>query len=64
MSLLLENEARLQVLRTYCGLNSGLVGESEICLQVNGAFKQALSLGLIEENAMKLLKKLKSSETF
>ncbi len=64
MSLLLENEARLQLLRTYCGLNSGLVGESEICLQINGAFKQALSLGTLEEYGMELLKEAQILRNF
>lgn len=64
ISLLFENEARLQVLRTYCGLNSGLIGESEISLQINGAFKQAINLGTLEKKGSDLLEEAKTLRNF
>ncbi len=50
------DEARLQILRTYCGLNSGLVGEDEICIQFNTAFGQGLSMGYLADQGAALLK--------
>jgi glutamyl-tRNA reductase len=41
---LVGNQARLQILRTFCGLNSGLIGEEEICSQFKSAFKQSALL--------------------
>lgn|GEM_PF-3142902 len=48
-------EARLQILRTYCGLNSGLVGEDEICIQFNTAFGQGLGMGYLGHMGAELL---------
>ncbi len=48
-------EARLQILRTYCGLNSGLVGEDEICIQFNTAFGQGLGMGYLGRMGAELL---------
>lgn len=63
-AFLFNEEAQLQILRTYCGLNSGLVGESEISIQFNGAFKQALNLGFLKEQGSKLLEKAQSLRDF
>ncbi len=48
-------EARLQILRTYCGLNSGLVGEDEICIQFDTAFGQGLGMGYLGRRGAQLL---------
>lgn len=48
-------EARLQLLRTYCGLNSGLVGEDEICIQFDTAFGQGLGMGYLGRMGAQLL---------
>jgi glutamyl-tRNA reductase len=63
-AFLFNEEAQLQILRTYCGLNSGLVGESEISIQFNGAFKQALNLGFLKEQGSMLLEKAQSLRDF
>lgn len=44
---LYEEEARLQFIRTYCGLNSGLVGEREISMQIDISFRQSLAMGYL-----------------
>lgn len=41
------NDAKHQFLRTYCGLNSGLIGESEISMQIDISFRQSLSMGYL-----------------
>lgn len=61
---LFGEEAKLQILRTYCGLNSGLVGESEISFQFNGAFKQASNLGFLKDLGLKLLDEAKKLRAF
>ena len=58
------HEAELQILRTYCGLNSGLVGESEICMQFKGSFRQALSMGFFQEQGEALLAKAEEMRSF
>jgi len=61
---LFAEEAKLQILRTYCGLNSGLVGESEISIQYNGSFKQSHCLGFLKEQGLKLLEEAQSLRHF
>ncbi len=57
---LVGNEARLQLLRTYCGLNSGLVGEDEICIQFDTAFRQGLAMGYLAESGANFLAEAQS----
>ena len=64
LGILYGNESKLQIIRTYCGLNSGLVGESEICLQINGAFKQALKMGYLKEQGEKLFNEIVAYRNF
>lgn len=52
---LLGDDAKLQAYRTYCGLNSGLVGEDEICSQINTSLRQAAAMGFAGELTLKLL---------
>ena len=49
LAYLLGNEAKFQLARTYCGLNSALVGESEITIQLDTAFRQGLRMGYLGE---------------
>jgi glutamyl-tRNA reductase len=57
---LIDKDAKLQIIRTYCGLNSGLIGEDEICAQFNTAFRQAHSMGYIGNKCMSLLEEASS----
>lgn len=50
-----EEEARLQFIRTYCGLNSGLIGEGEISMQIDIAFRQSLTMGYLGTKGNTLL---------
>ena len=54
LNLLLGEEAHLQFLRTYCGLNSGLIAEDEICMQIEIAFKQCFHMGYLGKQGMQL----------
>ena len=38
------DKAKLQFFRTYCGLNSGLIGEREISMQIDIAFRQSMAM--------------------
>lgn len=42
---LLDDDARLQIIRTYAGLNSGLVLEDEICAQMGTSIRQSAMMG-------------------
>ncbi len=55
LSYLSAEKARYQILRTYCGLNSGLVGENEIRTQIDIAFKQSYAMSYIKKECMNLL---------
>lgn len=55
LSLLTNGEAKLQFFRTYSGLNSGLVGEDEICAQIETSFRQAAAMKFIGANGIELL---------
>lgn len=50
-----QEEARLQFLRTYCGLNSGLIGEDEISMQIDISFRQSLTMGYLGSKGESLL---------
>lgn len=52
---LFDQDAELQIIRTYCGLNSGLIGEDEICAQMGTSFRQAASLKIAGESCLAVL---------
>lgn len=60
LDVLYAEEAKLQILRTYCGLNSGLVGEDEICMQFEISFRQTHHMGYLGSNGLLLLDEAKS----
>ncbi len=60
LDVLYDNEAKLQVIRTYCGLNSGLVGEDEICMQFDISFKQTFHMGYLGRQGLELLEEAKA----
>lgn len=71
LNYLSENNAELQFIRTYCGLNSGLVSEQEIIMQVQIAFRQSLAMEYLGQRgeyllnfASKLRKKLDDETIF
>lgn len=53
-SKLTGKDARLQIMRTYSGLNSGLVGEQEVCMQFTASFKQGFNEGFVADKLMQL----------
>lgn len=55
LGVLVDEEARLQFVRTYCGLNSGLIGEGEISMQIDISFKQSLTMGYLGAKGESLL---------
>jgi len=57
LGVLMGAEAELQFYRTYCGLNSVLLGEDEISQQIEIAFKQSLYMGYLQNHGAKLLQK-------
>ncbi|MDA0772892.1 MAG: hypothetical protein O3C63_08115 [Cyanobacteria bacterium] len=56
LDYLKDDDAKLQFLRTYCGLNSGLVGEDEICMQIGIAFKQCFHMEYLGKQGIQLLR--------
>jgi glutamyl-tRNA reductase len=50
-----DKEAQLQFIRTYCGLNSGLVSEQEVIMQVQIAFRQSLAMEYLGKRGEYLL---------
>ncbi len=60
LDVLYDKDARFQILRTYCGLNSGLVGEDEICMQFDISFKQTFHMGYLGREGMELLEEAKA----
>jgi len=54
-NFLVERDARLQILRTFCGLNSGLIGEDEVMAQMRASFKQSIKMGFAGEKIQELL---------
>ena len=63
LNYLSEAQAELQFIRTYCGLNSGLVSEQEIIMQIQIAFRQSLAmeyLGKRGEYLLNFAEKLRS----
>lgn len=60
LDVLYDDEAKLQILRTYCGLNSGLVGEDEICMQFEISFKQTYHMGYLGRQGLELLEEAKA----
>ena len=55
LNYLSERDAELHFIRTYCGLNSGLVSEQEIIMQVQIAFRQSLAMEYLGERGEYLL---------
>lgn len=55
LNVLYGNDAKLQILRTFCGFNSGLVGEDEICMQFEISFKQTFHMSYLGKQGMSLL---------
>jgi glutamyl-tRNA reductase len=55
MNYLSERDAELQFIRTYCGLNSGLVSEQEIIMQVQIAFRQSIAMEYLGKRGEYLL---------
>lgn len=55
LDCLKNEEARLQFFRTYCGLNSGLVTEDEICMQIEISFKQCFHMNYLGKQGIQLL---------
>lgn len=54
---LIGAKAEYQFLRTFCGLNSGLIGESEISQQIEISIRQALVMGYMARQGAELLDK-------
>lgn len=52
---LINDDAKMQVLRTYAGLNSGLIAEDEICTQINAGFRQSAQMGFAGQKFLSLL---------
>lgn len=52
--VLTDSDAQLQIIRSYCGLNSSLIGESEISAQFEISFKQCLHMGYLGSKLMTL----------
>ena len=50
-----DRDAQLQFIRTYCGLNSGLVSEQEVIMQVQIAFRQSLAMEYLGKRGEYLL---------
>lgn len=50
-----DRKAQLQFIRTYCGLNSGLVSEQEVIMQVQIAFRQSLAMEYLGKRGEYLL---------
>lgn len=50
-----DKKAQLQFIRTYCGLNSGLVSEQEVIMQVQIAFRQSLAMEYLGKRGEYLL---------
>lgn len=57
LGLLDNQKAEYQFLRTFCGLNSGLIGESEISQQIEISFRQAIIMGYMSKKGLELLEK-------
>ena len=55
LNFLVDRDARLQILRTFCGLNSGLIGEDEISAQMRASFKQSIKMGFAGDCTQELL---------
>ncbi len=51
---LFDQDAKYHILRTFCGLNSGLIGESEIFHQIEISFKQCFHMGYLGKEGMQL----------
>lgn len=64
LSHLLGEDARRQIIRTYCGLNSGLIGEDEICIQIDTAFQQGLHMGYLAKTGEALLREAKTLRNY
>jgi glutamyl-tRNA reductase len=52
---LVGDDARLQFFRTYCGLNSGLIGEAEISMQMDISIRQSIAMGYLAKKGNDLL---------
>jgi len=57
LGILSHKKAEYQFLRTFCGLNSGLIGESEISHQIEISFRQAIIMGYMSNRGLDLLEK-------
>jgi glutamyl-tRNA reductase len=57
LGTLTQKKAEYQFLRTFCGLNSGLIGESEISHQIEISFRQAIIMGYMSNRGLELLEK-------
>lgn len=57
LSVLQGVDAELHFLRTYCGLNSTLIGENEISQQINISFGQSIAMGYLKQAGSQLLHK-------
>lgn len=55
LNFLSGRDAELHFIRTYCGLNSGLVSEHEIVFQIQIAFQQCLKMNYLSTRARHLL---------
>ncbi len=55
LAVLVDEAAKLHFLRTYCGLNSSLIGENEISQQINISFGQSLAMGYLAREGGMLL---------
>lgn len=59
LSCLFDDDARLHFYRTFCGLNSGLIGEGEVCLQIETSFRQCFTMGYLGVEGVALLESAK-----
>lgn len=57
LGVLYDQKAEYQFLRTFCGLNSGLIGESEISHQIEISFRQSIIMGYMSHKGLDLLEK-------
>jgi glutamyl-tRNA reductase len=55
LNFLSDRDAELHFIRTYCGLNSGLVSEQEIIMQIDIAFRQSLAMEYLGKRGEYLL---------
>lgn len=64
LASLLGYDAEMHFIRTFCGLNSGLLGEKEITQQIQISFMQSIAMGYMNSCGMELLKTAQQLRAF